>query len=116
VSLVEGAAEIDVFPDAYRLVKNNLDKPINVSKSTYRVKKNRVSVTLWKEDNKNTWMNLTAKNPNKQNRDKKSSDPTAGIMDMMKDMYEDGDEDMKRTIAKAWSESREKQQKGGDMF
>jgi calcyclin binding protein len=51
-----------------------------------------------------------------QNRDKKSSDPTAGIMDMMKDMYEDGDEDMKRTIAKAWSESREKQQKGGDMF
>jgi calcyclin binding protein len=27
-------------------------------------------------------------------------------MTMMKQMYEDGDDDMKRTIAKAWTESR----------
>jgi len=29
-------------------------------------------------------------------------------MDLMKKMYEDGDDDMKRTIAKAWTESRDK--------
>ena len=30
----------------------------------------------------------------------------------MKQMYEDGDDEMKRTIAKAWTESRDKQ--GGE--
>lgn len=38
-----------------------------------------------------------------------TDDPSAGLMDMMRQMYEDGDDDMKRTIAKAWTESREKQ-------
>lgn len=37
-------------------------------------------------------------------------DPSAGIMDLMKNMYEDGDEDMKRTIAQAWTESRDKKE------
>jgi calcyclin binding protein len=51
------------------------------------------------------------------------ADPQQGIMDMMKKMYDEGDEEMKvclcvlcrvgltcpqRTIAKAWTESREK--------
>jgi calcyclin binding protein len=36
-------------------------------------------------------------------------DPSAALMDMMRQMYEDGDDDMKRNIAKAWTESREKQ-------
>ncbi|RWR97408.1 calcyclin-binding protein [Cinnamomum micranthum f. kanehirae] len=36
----------------------------------------------------------------------KEKDPMAGIMDLMKNMYEDGDEEMKRTIAKAWSDAR----------
>jgi len=35
-------------------------------------------------------------------------DPNEGLMDMLKKMYDEGDEDMKRTIAKAWTESREK--------
>jgi calcyclin binding protein len=30
-------------------------------------------------------------------------------MDLMKNLYEGGDEEMKRTIAKAWTESRDKQ-------
>ncbi|KAL0924579.1 hypothetical protein M5K25_005421 [Dendrobium thyrsiflorum] len=36
----------------------------------------------------------------------KDKDPMAGIMDLMKNMYDDGDDDMKRTIAKAWSDAR----------
>jgi len=31
----------------------------------------------------------------------------------MKQMYDDGDDEMKRTITKAWVESREKQGAGG---
>ena len=33
-------------------------------------------------------------------------------MNVLKKIYEDGDDDMKRTINKAWVESREKQAKG----
>lgn len=36
----------------------------------------------------------------------KDADPSASLMTMMKQMYEEGDDDMKRTIAKAWTESR----------
>ena len=38
-----------------------------------------------------------------------TEDPSTGLMNMMRQMYEDGDDDMKRTIAKAWTESQEKQ-------
>lgn len=105
-----------VSPVTNRLVKYHLDKEIDPKKSSIRIRKNRLSITLWKADNKNTWMNLTAKNPLKAARNTDSKDPGAGIMDMMKDLYEDGDEEMKRTIAKAWSEGREKRGQGADAF
>lgn len=38
-------------------------------------------------------------------------DPSAGLMKMMKKMYDDGDENMKRTIAEAWTKANDK--KGG---
>ncbi|KAK9086020.1 hypothetical protein Sjap_026431 [Stephania japonica] len=41
----------------------------------------------------------------KPNMDKEK-DPMAGIMDLMKNMYEEGDEEMKQTIAKAWTDAR----------
>lgn len=34
-----------------------------------------------------------------------------GIMNMMRKMYEEGDDEMKRTIAKAWTEGNEKKNK-----
>ena len=43
-------------------------------------------------------------------------DPSKSIMNMMKKMYDEGDDEMKRTIAKAWTESRDKQMKGDDMM
>ena len=39
-----------------------------------------------------------------------SADPNDSLMTMMKQMYDEGDDEMKRTITKAWSESRNKQQ------
>ncbi|DAZ96012.1 TPA: LOW QUALITY PROTEIN: hypothetical protein N0F65_008991 [Lagenidium giganteum] len=93
----------------YRLVKHHLDKEIDPKKSTFRVKKNRVTLNLWKKEKNESWLNLTAKNPNKASTSSIKDDPATGLMDMMKNMYEEGDDDMKRTIAKAWTESREKQ-------
>lgn len=34
-------------------------------------------------------------------------------MKLMKQMYDDGDDEMKRTIAKSWYESQEKKKAGG---
>ena len=42
-----------------------------------------------------------------------SKNPGDSLMEMMKNMYETGDDEMKRTIAKAWTESREKMNTGG---
>ncbi|XP_039139237.1 calcyclin-binding protein-like [Dioscorea cayenensis subsp. rotundata] len=36
----------------------------------------------------------------------KDKDPMAGIMDLMKNMYDEGDDEMKWTIVKAWSDAR----------
>jgi calcyclin binding protein len=41
-----------------------------------------------------------------------NKDPGDSLMQMMKNMYETGDDEMKRTIAKAWTESREKMNTG----
>lgn len=41
-------------------------------------------------------------------KDGAKDDPMGGLMSIMKKMYESGDSDMKRTIAKAWTEGQEK--------
>ncbi|CEG41988.1 Calcyclin-binding protein CacyBP [Plasmopara halstedii] len=69
----------------YRLVKQHLDKEIDPAKSSYRIKKNRVTISLHKADKNNTWMSLTAKNPLKTGKPD-TNDPAAGIMDMMKNI------------------------------
>ena len=45
-----------------------------------------------------------------------SKDPSAGLMDMMKKMYEEGDDEMKRTIAKAWTEGQDKKVRSQKEF
>ena len=42
-------------------------------------------------------------------------DPSKSIMDMMKKMYDEGDDEMKRTIAKAWTENRDKSNPGMNL-
>ena len=41
--------------------------------------------------------------------DKNDGDAGSQLMNMMKKMYETGDPEMKRTIAKAWTEGQNKQ-------
>ena len=81
-----------------------------------------VTIFLCKDSEGFKWSHTTA--ASKAQADKKSAasskvdtdvgkDPSAGLMDMMKKMYDEGDDDMKRTIAKAWTESRDKKGPGG---
>lgn len=99
---------------------NNFAEFINTEQSKHVVKKGKVIIHLAKREKKN-WEALTKADVEKKQSEakkfdtglaKETSDPSAGIMDLMKKMYDDGDDDMKRTIKKAWSESSEKRSKG----
>ncbi len=41
------------------------------------------------------------------------ADPQESLMSMMKQMYDDGDDEMKRTIRKSWHESQSKKRQPG---
>lgn len=91
-------------------IKNLLEK-IDIEKSHWKVKTDMVVVFLAKCDVGKSWSHLTAsekkaKEPKFNPKLSENDDPTTGLMDLMKQMYEDGDDEMKRTIAKAWTESR----------
>ena len=71
-----------------------------------------VTVFLSKSTPGENWPGLRAAEAEKKapkfDTPEKDADPSASLMTMMKQMYQDGDDEMKRTIAKAWTESRDK--------
>ncbi|KAJ7554953.1 hypothetical protein O6H91_05G017400 [Diphasiastrum complanatum] len=95
----------DVAGKNYRCGIPKLNKAIDPDKSSVTVKPKRIIVTLKKHDNGN-WSDLHYKEEKFKPNLGKEKDPMSGIMDLMKNMYDEGDEDMKKTIAKAWSEAR----------
>ncbi|KAK1325760.1 hypothetical protein QJS10_CPA01g01822 [Acorus calamus] len=95
----------DVQGKNYRFPIPKLNKEIVPEKCKVLVKPNRVVITLYKAS-KGNWLDLHYKEDKLKPGMDKDKDPMAGIMDLMKNMYEEGDEDMKRTIAKAWSDAR----------
>lgn len=98
----------------YRLVLTNLDKEIDTAESKAIVKKNMIKLRLRKVKGTygyDSWVELKSKNPNKEKLD---ADPGAGLMDMMKQMYDDGDDTMKKTLGEAMLKSRQSQAMGGN--
>ncbi|CAN4077010.1 unnamed protein product [Withania somnifera] len=95
----------DVHGKNYRFSLPKLNKEIVPENCKVLVKPTRVVMTLAKASRGN-WLDLHYKEDKfKPNLDKEK-DPMAGIMDLMKNMYEEGDEEMKKTIAKAWTDAR----------
>lgn len=43
-----------------------------------------------------------------EDKEEAGADPMGGLMNIMKKMYDSGDSEMKRTIAKAWTEGQDK--------
>ncbi|KAJ4797666.1 hypothetical protein LUZ62_048912 [Rhynchospora pubera] len=95
----------DVQGKNYRYAIPKLNKEIVPEKSKVVVKPTRVVLTLFKSS-KGNWLDLQFKEDKLKPNLDKEKDPMAGIMDLMKNMYEEGDDDMKRTIAKAWTDAR----------
>ncbi|KAM0054748.1 putative Siah interacting protein [Helianthus debilis subsp. tardiflorus] len=95
----------DVQGKNYRCAIPKLNKEIVPEKCKVLVKPKKVIITLVKAS-KGNWLDLHFKEDKiKPNLDKER-DPMAGIMDLMKNMYEEGDDEMKKTIAKAWTDAR----------
>ena len=90
----------------YRLLNDNLEHEIDALKSKYIVKPNKIIIKLGKikgEYSYDSWTQLTAK---KKKEKGKKDDPAAGIMDLMKDMYESGDDNMKKMIGETMYKQR----------
>lgn len=47
--------------------------------------------------------------------DDNKDDPSSGLMKIMQNMYQAGDPEMKRMIAKAWTEGHEKNLKNSEL-
>lgn len=102
----------------YQLPINNLCEEIDSEKSYTKVKTDMIIVFLAKQSPKN-WSHVTG--VEKKIKESKTpavpevgdnSDPSSSLMSLMKKFYDEGDDDMKRTIAKAWTESQDKRTPG----
>uniref|UniRef100_A0A2A4IV95 Calcyclin-binding protein n=1 Tax=Heliothis virescens TaxID=7102 RepID=A0A2A4IV95_HELVI len=102
----------------YLLVINKLLEPINVEESHWKQKTDMVVIFLAKSRPNIKWSHMTElekKFEDQRNSKLKpaapemdKSDPQESIMSLMKNMYETGDDDMKRMISKAWYEGQHK--------
>ncbi len=94
----------------YRLLKDSLANEIDAEKSKHIVKANKIIIKLSKKKGEygtyDSWNELTSKK-SKQDLAKSKKDPSAGIMDLMKDMYDKGDDKMKKMIGETMLKSRQ---------
>jgi calcyclin binding protein len=90
----------------YRLKKDNLEHDIVPEKSKYIVKADKVVIKLQKVKGEygsyDYWSKLT--DPKRKSKEKK--DPAASITDLMKEMYENGDDQMRKMIGETMLKQR----------
>ncbi|XP_071781216.1 calcyclin-binding protein [Centroberyx gerrardi] len=103
----------------HQMTMINLLCPIDTKDSCKKIKTDMVLVMCKKQTAKK-WECLTQVEKQTKEKDKPATDgnadPSDGLMSMLKKIYSDGDDEMKRTINKAWTESQEKKLKGEDMM
>lgn len=98
----------------------NVLYPIDEKDSYKKIKSDMVLVMCKKQTSKK-WECLTKVEQQSKEKDSKpnvdeNADPSDGLMSMLKKIYSEGDDEMKRTINKAWSESQEKKIRGEEMM
>ncbi|KAI3717230.1 hypothetical protein L1987_68714 [Smallanthus sonchifolius] len=94
----------DVQGKNYRCAIPKLNKEIVPEKCKVLVKPTKVILTLVKAS-KGNWLDVYFKEDKIKPNLGKERDPMTGIMGLMKNMYEEGDDEMKKTIAKAWTDA-----------
>lgn len=99
-------------------IKNLLNN-IKEEESNFKIKTDMIIVNLAKTQNVN-WSHVTevekrARDTSMAPEMDKNADPSEGLMSIMKNMYDKGDDNMKRTIAKAWTEAQTKKPTNFDV-
>ena len=95
-----------------------LSKRINEGECTHRVRKGKVYITLKKKDAGPTWPYLTeseqaaadARAPKTGKGGQGDADGEDSLMEMMRNMYQNGDDEMKQLIGKAWTDGKKKEE------
>ena len=87
-------------------------KKIVPADSSYRVRGETLTISLAKKK-KTSWMKLKkgaldTKKSKAESKEKAKEDPNNALMDLMKKMYDEGDDEMKRTMQKAMWEAQHK--------
>lgn len=93
----------------YKFVCNNLNHEIIPDGSYTKQTSSGLIVYLKKSKATDIWDNLEKKKSligNDESKPSKSKDPNESLMNMMREMYENGDPEMKRMIAESWTKSR----------
>ena len=92
-----------------KLTLNKLYADINKKESHCKVTKSKVILFL-KKDSKKHWPSLIEKKDFKYEPEKEeeitSDKSSAGLGDLLKKLYNEGDDEMKRMISKAWYEAQ----------
>ncbi|XP_017781845.1 PREDICTED: calcyclin-binding protein [Nicrophorus vespilloides] len=91
---------------------NNLLYPVNPENSTWKIKTDTVVINVAKVDTL-SWSHVTdiekrASDAKKMPKAEEGGDPSDNMMSIMKKFYDQGDDEVKRNIAKAWTEAQEK--------
>ena len=100
----------------YRLKVPELQNEVSVADCKHQVKSNSITVTLqkakdeWWSDLKPKKTLLEKKPQAEKQKMKESGDPMGGLMDMMKEMYQNGDENTRRMIAESWTKAQQEKQ------
>jgi len=91
----------------YRMIKEPLEKDIVPDMCKTVVKSNQIKLKMRKKKGEysyETWTRLTAKGGKR--KDFSKDDPNKSLMSMMKDMYDEGDDNTKKMIGEAMLKSR----------
>ena len=94
----------------YNVAVGPFHSDIITAESKCKVKADKLLIMLKKEKEKETWPYLVAKQTKKTKGPPPvddTKDPNENLMTMLKQMYDDGDDEMKRTIAKSFYQSQQ---------
>ncbi|KAL3905186.1 MAG: hypothetical protein SGILL_009779 [Bacillariaceae sp.] len=99
---------MDLNGKNFRLKKNSLEHDIDPEKSKFIVKADKVVVKLAKIKGEygsfDYWSKLT--DPKKKDKKSNKSNPAASINEMMKEMYDNGDDQMRKMIGETMLKQR----------
>eukprot|EP00980_Cylindrotheca_fusiformis_P009437 scaffold2065_cov107-Cylindrotheca_fusiformis.AAC.7 len=95
---------------SYRLFQDNLEKDVDIDRCKYIIKADKIIVKLAKIKGEYGSYDMWTKLRDPKKRDKKknqaNNDPMSSITDLMKDMYENGDDKMKKMIGETMLKQR----------